>query len=82
MATIFFATSILFNFVILVWFLRFRNGLIEWKEKVDASIVRGVMEDNPELADKVVRTYKELRVTYAYPENAMEAARRLHGLEP
>lgn len=74
--------SLAFNVFHFALFIRFKSSLEGWKERVDSSVVRMVMENDPELANKVVKTFNEIRGPYPHVADAMEAARRLHGLEP
>jgi hypothetical protein len=53
------------------------------KKKFDMAIVQSVMEHNPDIANKVVETHRQLYLRCGYTTaGAMREARRLHGLEP
>ena len=65
---------------IYLW-LKFRS-LDKRIHNIEMSVVRSVMEENPNLVGKVVKTYGELYSRGGMSSaSAMKEARRLHGLD-
>jgi len=73
---------VLIQFLAIAFSAFFYRKIDRRVSRIEQSIVCQIMEETPDLVNKVVKTQERLYIQGIGPNAALLEARRLHGLEP